>query len=185
MTKQSTNVGARTWAYLGLVCMLMACSAEEQASTSEAVQAPQATEDSLVAMTQHGPVRGVVDDGVMTFKGVRYGADTKNTRFRAPNPPTEWTEVADATSYGPSCPQATGPRLSLFDSWVPENESLSEDCLFLNVWTPGLDDGARPVMVWFHGGGFTSGSGSSNVYDGVRLVNRGDVVVVTVNHRRN
>ena len=185
MTKRSTNVGARPWAYLGLVCMLMACSAEEQASTSEAVQEPQATEDSLVAMTQHGPVRGVVDDGVLTFKGVRYGADTKDTRFRAPNPPAEWTEVTDATSYGPSCPQATGPRLSLFDSWVPENESLSEDCLFLNVWTPGLDDGARPVMVWFHGGGFTSGSGSSNVYDGVRLVNRGDVVVVTVNHRLN
>ena len=63
---------------------------------------------------------------------------------------------------------------------------MSEDCLFLNVWTPGLAGAAkRPVMVWFHGGGFSTGSGSSRAYDGVRLAQRGDVVVVTVNHRLN
>jgi para-nitrobenzyl esterase len=75
----------------------------------------------------------------------------------------------------------------LFASWRADpTPALSEDCLFLNVWTPALRDGKkRPVLVWFHGGGFTSGSGSSNAYDGVRLANRGDVVVVSVNHRLN
>lgn len=180
--------GAMTkfWIYLGLAAVLIACTGGESASTSEPGQETGAVSGPLVAMTEYGPVRGFVDEGVLTFKGVRYGANTQNTRFRAPNSPEPWNEVADANEYGPACPQATGPRLSLFDSWAPEPDpGQSEDCLFLNVWTPGLDESARPVLVWFHGGGFTSGSGSSSVYDGVRLVNRGDVVVVTVNHRLN
>ena len=176
----------RLWTVLSLVVVLMACASEESVSTSDSSLEVVADSDPHVAMTKYGAVRGLVDEGVLTFKGVRYGADTKQARFRAPNAPEPWSEIADATNYGPSCPQATGPRLSLFDSWVPEPDpGQSEDCLFLNLWTPGLDEGARPVLVWFHGGGFTSGSGSSNVYDGVRLVNRGDVVVVTVNHRLN
>jgi para-nitrobenzyl esterase len=96
--------------------------------------------------------------------------------------------VQDATQFGATCPQTrTGNPGGLFTSWRPDPAPpLSEDCLFLNVWTPALDDGGkRPVMVWFHGGGFSSGSGSSRAYDGVRLARRGDVVVVTVNHRLN
>jgi len=144
-------------------------------------------EDRLVASTQYGSVRGYEEDGILVFKGVRYGADTATTRFAAPAPPEPWTEVRDALSYGNSAPQGQRSSIGLFESWAPDPvPTNSEDCLFLNVWTPALGDEAlRPVMVWFHGGGFTSGSGSSNAYDGVRLAKRGDVVVVTVNHRLN
>lgn len=145
------------------------------------------TVSAPVAATQYGAVRGFVEDEVLVFKGVRYGADTAATRFGAPDKPAARAGVRDTVEYGPSCPQVSGAgRMTLFDSWVPEKDpGQSEDCLFLNVWTPALDLANRPVMVWLHGGGFSSGSGSSNVYDGVRLVNRGDVVVVTVNHRLN
>jgi len=141
-----------------------------------------------VGNTRHGQVRGVREGDVLVFKGIRYGADTATTRFAAPAAPTAWTEVRDAAQFGATCPQTpTGNPGGLFTSWRPDpTPPLSEDCLFLNVWTPGLDDGGqRPVMVWFHGGGFSSGSGSSRAYDGVRLARRGDVVVVTVNHRLN
>lgn len=142
----------------------------------------------LVAQTEYGKIRGFEEDGIKVFKGVRYGADTASTRFQAPNEPSPWSDTQDTLAYANSCPQIpTGSGGGLFNSWRPDPvPALSEDCLFLNVWTPELRDGGkRPVMVWFHGGGFTSGNGSSNAYDGVRLANRGDVVVVTVNHRLN
>ncbi|MBJ7411661.1 MAG: carboxylesterase/lipase family protein [Phenylobacterium sp.] len=130
---------------------------------------------SPVATTRHGPVRGYVDDGILGFRGIRYGADTGPRRFQPPLAPAPWTAVADATAYGPASPQRG--RVG---------EPVSEDCLFLNVWTPALRDGGRrPVMVYLHGGAYSSGSGSSPLYDGVRLCRRGDVVVVTVNHRLN
>ncbi|HEY0647946.1 carboxylesterase/lipase family protein [Phenylobacterium sp.] len=128
---------------------------------------------SPVATTAHGRVRGYVDDGVLAFRGVRYGADTGPRRFRPPAAPAPWRNVADATRYGPASPQRGRG-----------DEPRSEDCLFLNVWTPALT-GHRPVMVYFHGGAYSSGSGSAPLYDGVRLCKRGDVVVVTVNHRLN
>ena len=128
-----------------------------------------------IAKTSNGPVRGYVDQGIKVFKGVRYGADTGPRRFRPPLAPTPWSKTLDATSYGPSAPQ--GAR---------DDERQSEDCLFLNAWTPGLRDGAkRPVMVYLHGGAYSSGSGSAPLYDGVRLCRRGEVVVVTINHRLN
>lgn len=143
---------------------------------------------SPLAQTIHGKVRGTREEGVLVFRGIRYGADTATTRFAAPRPPQPWEGVADALEYGNSARQIpTGSGGGLFNSWtrVP-TPALDEDCLFLNVWTPALRDGGkRPVMVWFHGGGFSSGSGSSTAYEGVRLANRGDVVVVTVNHRLN
>jgi para-nitrobenzyl esterase len=127
-----------------------------------------------VAQTRYGRVRGLVQDGIKVFKGIRYGADTAPRRFMPPLPPESWRGVAEATEYGPASPQR-GTR-----------ERTSEDCLFLNVWTPALRDGRRrPVMVYFHGGAHASGSGSSPLYDGARLGRRGDVVVVTVNHRLN
>jgi len=135
-----------------------------------AVAAPRAP----VATTGHGPVRGYVEDGIKVFRGVRYGADTGPRRFEPPRPPEPWRQVRAATAYGPASPQR---RI---------DEPTSEDCLFLNVWTQGLRDGGRrPVLVYFHGGAHASGSGSSPLYDGVRLCRRGDVVVVTVNHRLN
>jgi para-nitrobenzyl esterase len=130
-------------------------------------------------------VQGSVEDGINVFKGIRYGADTEARRFRPALDPVRWTDTADATAYGNQCPQIDGGENHLFESWKNIQPS-SEDCLFLNIWTPGLIDGKkRPVMVWFHGGGYVTGSGSSTVYDGVRLAKRGDVVLVTVNHRLN
>jgi para-nitrobenzyl esterase len=169
---------------------LAACSqsSDETAVAPEVAGTPAAEQDSLVATTQYGKVRGMEEDGVKVFKGIRYGADTATTRFMAPKAPEAWEGIKDAMAYGNSTRQIpTGSGGGLFDSWRPDPvPPLSEDCLFLNVWTPELRDGGkRPVMVWFHGGGFTSGNGSSNAYDGVRLANRGDVVVVTVNHRLN
>jgi para-nitrobenzyl esterase len=133
------------------------------------------TADSPVAATKAGRVRGASDNGVYVFKGIRYGADTTGRRFLPPLAPEPWAGVRDALDYGPASPQAS--RAS---------EKTSEDCLFLNVWTPALRDGRkRPVMFYIHGGAYSNGSGSSPLYDGVRLCKRGDVVVVTVNHRLN
>ncbi|PHY14084.1 carboxylesterase [Caulobacter sp. B11] len=137
-----------------------------------------------VVQTTAGQVRGASADGVSVFKGLRYGADTGGERrFMPPMAPEPWSGVQDALAYGAASPQ-TGKG--------EEGETFSEDCLFLNVWTPakpvktGLADGGkRPVMVYIHGGAYNTGSGSSPWYDGTRLAKRGDVVVVTVNHRLN
>ncbi len=132
-----------------------------------------AQNDPSVALTRHGPVRGYRDGAVTVFKGVRYGADTGPSRFQPPRPPRPWPQTADAFDYGSASPQGGA------------EPNQSEDCLFLNVWTPGLDTGRRPVMVYVHGGGYSNGSGSSPLYDGTRLAGRNDVVVVTLNHRLN
>ena len=127
-----------------------------------------------VATTHAGRVRGMRGQGLHVFKGIRYGADTAATRFQAPRAPQPWPGVAAAVEYGASAPQRgdAGPG--------------SEDCLFLNVWTPALRDGGRrPVLFYIHGGGYDTGSGSDPLYDGTRLCQRGDVAVVTVNHRLN
>ena len=131
--------------------------------------------DSPVAATKGGRVRGYTDKGVNVFKGIPYGADTAKRRFMPPVPPAPWPGVRDALEYGPAAPQPSRP-----------SERTSEDCLCLNVWTPSLRDGRkRPVMFYIHGGAYSNGSGASPLYDGVRLCRRGDVVVVTVNHRLN
>jgi para-nitrobenzyl esterase len=133
------------------------------------------TTDAPVAATNSGKVRGYVDNGINVFKSIRYGADTASHRFMPPLPPEPWSDVRDALSYGPSAPQPSRAT-----------DKPNEDCLFLNVWTPGLRDGRkRPVMFYIHGGAYNNGSGSSPLYDGVRLCRRGDVVVVSVNHRLN
>lgn len=123
--------------------------------------------------TRHGPVIGYRDGGVSIFKGVRYGADTGPRRFQPPVPPTPWDRPVEALSYGAASPQNGG------------EPNQGEDCLFLNVWTPGADRAGRPVMVYIHGGAYATGSGSDPLYDGTRLARRGDLVVVTLNHRLN
>jgi para-nitrobenzyl esterase len=141
--------------------------------------------DGPIAKTRAGQVRGTLVDGINIFKGVRYGATTEGRRFMPPLPAQPWDEVAEARDYGDQSPQPRPSNISLFKTWANPRPA-SEDLLFLNVWTPGVHDGKkRPVMVWFHGGGFSTGSGSSHAYDGTRLAKKGDVVVVTVNHRLN
>lgn len=123
------------------------------------------------ALTVSGEVTGVREDGLAIFRGVPYGADTGPGRFRPPLPPTPWRGARPCLAYGDASPQRGS------------EPSQSEDCLRLNVWTPAVDAGRRPVIVYIHGGAYATGSGSSPLTDGTRLAARGDVVVVTVNHR--
>ena len=132
----------------------------------------QAQGSSPIVDTAQGKLQGTVKDGVFAFRGVPYGADTSGrNRFLPPRPVKPWTGVRPAVSLGSIAPQfGDGP--------------MSEDCLVLNVWTPTLSKGARrPVMVWFHGGGFATGSANSAGLDGDHLARFGDCVVVTLNHR--
>ncbi|WP_309644140.1 carboxylesterase/lipase family protein [Phenylobacterium sp.] len=143
-----------------------------------------------IVPTGDGPVRGYLEDGLQVFKGVRYGAAPVGPlRFKPPQRPAPWHEPADTTAYGaPAIQSGLGPgerRVSPGDPPAPDEPASSEDCLFLNVWTPGLDRAARPVMVWLHGGGFANGSGGAAMYDGGSLARKGDVVTITVNHRLN
>ncbi len=144
----------------------------------------------VVADTSFGKVRGIDAAGIKTFKGVPYGGSTAGrNRFMPPTDPVKWTGVRDALEWGPSAPQREpGARgatseLAVAAAGLPAE---GEDCLVLNIWTPAIGDGRRrPVMLWCHGGGFATGSGSSPVTDGTSLARRGDVVVVTINHRLN
>jgi para-nitrobenzyl esterase len=137
---------------------------------------------SVEATTSAGRIRGTLVNGIRIFKGVPYGATTAGAnRFKPPTRPAPWTGVRDALTWGPTAPQSVeGPGAR--SDQPPE----SEDCLVLNVYTPALGDGRkRPVMVWLHGGGFSTGSASRRVLEGTRLAAAGDVVVVTINHRLN
>ena len=149
-----------------------------RAATKAAAPAP-------VATTTHGKVRGFVDQDILGFKGIPYGDDTAKHRFQAPRPPPSWTGTRDTVKFGPRAPQGGRGQSSASSAGTPP-DPVSEDCLYLNVWTPGLRDSAkRPVMVYIHGGGYNALSANDPLYDGVRLCQRGDVVVVTLNHRLN
>ena len=142
--------------------------------------------------TTNGPVCGYRDRGLHIFKGLRYGAPPTGTlRFQPPRRPEPWSIAVDALSLGAPAIQnglapgeTTGGR-SAGDPPAPGQPGTNEDCLFINLWSPGLDGARRPVMVWLHGGGFANGSGGAAMYDGAALAKRGDVVTVTVNHRLN
>lgn len=138
-----------------------------------------------------GQLRGAGSAGIYSFKGIPFGAPpTGRNRFMAPEPPPPWAGVRDALSYAgrawqlPNRPKRRPVLETLLGP--ADTTSESEDCLTLNLWTSGLGDGAkRPVMVWLHGGAFAYGSGNRAVTDGANLARRGDVVVVSVNHRLN
>lgn len=150
-----------------------------------------------IVETESGKVQGVEQEGIDAFLGVRYAAPPLgDLRFKPPVKAPGWIGVADATGYGAPCMQlysASGPNASEMTRQIQtifptstEAKVDNEDCLFLNVWTPAAGDGGkRPVMVWFHGGGYSYGSGGWPAYNGRNLAEKGDVVVVTVNHRLN
>jgi para-nitrobenzyl esterase len=139
-----------------------------------------------IVETTAGKIRGLQLDRVQAFKGVPYGASTGGTRrFQPPLPAASWTGVRDAFTLGPRSPQG---RATYVAEWQPltGQETPSEECLHLNVWTPSASTGgARPVMVWLHGGGYTGGSPGAIPYDGANLARRHDVVVVSITHRVN
>jgi para-nitrobenzyl esterase len=125
---------------------------------------------SPIVMTTEGAVRGDRNGDVVVFRGIPYArAPVGALRFRPPQPVAPWGGTRDARRFGPPCPQRG-------------EDAASEDCLALNVWAPA-SGGRQPVMVFFHGGAFTSGSSDRKLYDGSQLVRTGDVVVVTVNYR--
>ena len=138
-----------------------------------------------VVTTSTGKLRGLAGEGHVAFLGVPYGAPTGGARrFLPPAPAEPWAGVRDATEYGPSCPQIEMTSLTGYDVMRDDALPPAEDCLVLNVWTPSVDpDARRPVMVFFHGGGLHFGTGNNPLWAGDNLAPRGDVVVVTVNHR--
>ncbi len=134
--------------------------------------------------TEAGWLRGVISDGTYVFRGIEYA---EAERFHMPHKVTPWEGVKEAIVYGNACPEPT--TVVPHDQYtVPHYFTVqSEDCQYLNVWTTSLDENAKkPVMVWFHGGGYATGSGVEHyAYDGEELAKHGDVVAVTLNHRLN
>ena len=189
--KAKENVCMNKTSLLACACCLAlgwtACSSR-QADTATPHAAPiVACSTEAIVATDLGPVAGYIDDGIYIYKGIPYA---QAERFMPPTDPEPWTEVRSCRAYGPVCPQA--PRtewandIAAFcnhwnDGWA------SEDCLRLNIWTRGIGNGhRRPVMVWLHGGGFSTGSGQEwDSYDGRSLAGTDEVVVVTLNHRLN
>jgi len=189
-------------AALGATPTLAAAAAAKKTKTSAAapgstMHGPGVPDVTRVVQTKAGPVQGLVINGINHFKGVRYGkAPIGKLRFMPPQPPEPWTAVYDATDFGaPAMQLASGATVDTVNDFgmqmhrvftTPSDIKIqNEDCLFLNVWTPGADNKRRPVMVWIHGGGFAYGSGAQPIYQGDGLAKFGDVVVVSVNHRLN
>ncbi|WP_299163830.1 carboxylesterase family protein [uncultured Eudoraea sp.] len=164
---------------MGLVLFLMTISLSAQ----EVITG----ENIAVTNTESGKVRGYIHDGTYIYKGIPYA---KAERFMAPTKADSWEGVRSSTMYGPVAPLMT-PTTQVMDEpeFVFDHDwgYPNEDCLRINIWTPGIDDGKkRPVLFWIHGGGFTAGSSQElPSTDGENLSKKGDVVVVSINHRLN
>ena len=141
-----------------------------------------------VATTEYGQVRGFVLRGINQFLGIPYGADTSGkNRFMPPVKPAAWKDIKPCVWWGNTAPQIMEKRYanayaSFVDHW--NYDDVSEDCLKLNVWTPDIDSGKRPVVVWLHGGGFTNGNAiEQDGYHGENLSRLGNIVFCSINHR--
>jgi para-nitrobenzyl esterase len=173
----------RSAAILPVVLGLAACSSSSDGGGANGAgggaAAPVA--QPLEVTVEQGQVAGSGDDTTRKFLGIPFAAPpTGANRFRPPQPAAAWTGPRDAKAYGAKCPQFAS---SLTGGDPKYDAETNEDCLTLNVWTPAKIASPRPVMVWVHGGGYTTGAGSEPVYEGTNLSKAGDVVVVTLNYR--
>ena len=135
----------------------------------------------VIIESAYGKLEGRKLNEVYVWKGIPYAAPPLgDLRFRPPVPSEAWDGVRNAAEFGPIALQAPSEVMNFLGS---ELEKSDEDCLYLNVWSPGADGKRRPVMVWIHGGAFAAGSGSGAMYDGASFAAEGDVVVVTINYR--
>jgi para-nitrobenzyl esterase len=146
------------------------------------------TPRSAVASTQYGKVRGFLSGDVFTFKGIPYGQNTGGeNRWLPAKPPQPWDGEHLALVYGANCPQRLHDFTSIEQTFLQDWDDgyMSEDMLKLNIWTPSLS-GKRPVMVYFHGGGFSFGSSYElPSHEGAQMARHHDVIQVSVNHRLN
>ncbi|WP_339319791.1 carboxylesterase/lipase family protein [Paenibacillus sp. FSL R10-2734] len=134
-----------------------------------------------IAVTSYGKLQGREEGGVYVWRGIPFAAPpVGELRFRAPQPPEAWSGIRDASEFGPVCHQPADTRGTRFGGIAPRH---SEDCLYLNVWSPAAPGEALPVMVWIHGGTFVTGAGSQPQFDGTSFAEQGKVVLVTVNYR--
>ena len=179
---------ANTLFLLTAACLLAACSGGP-GRTGQACDLPvlETSAKASTVQTGSGAVAGYIEDGVYIYKGIPYA---KAERFLPATDPDPWEGVRPSRAYGPTCPQ--GARTGWYDDdqafamhW--DDGFPDEDCLRVNIWTAGINDGGkRPVMVWLHGGGFSAGSGQEQIgYDGANLARGHGVVVVSLNHRLN
>jgi para-nitrobenzyl esterase len=193
------GTGAAT---LGLGGMTFSsCSSTSGDSVSSPEQVLEVSQNGAIVETRSGKVRGYRRNGIFTYKGIPYGGPTSGkNRFMAPTSPEPWAGIRNALDWGPSAPQPktmgvylntpVKPDMSPFSrgfTYHGNDNSYGEDCLFINVWTPDINDTSkRPVLVWLHGGGFLGGSsGALDAYIGENLSKSGDVVVCSINHRLN
>src|SRR5579875_361659 len=180
----------------GLAAPALARSAST-APTGAAAHGPGIPTPTAIVQTKSGRVQGLIVDGVHSFKGIRYGAAPIGPRrWMPPEPARSWDNVYDASDFGaPAMQLASGATVDTANDFgfqmhqvfntPSELKVMNEDCLYLNVWTPGTDAKKRPVMVWIHGGGYAYGSGAQPIYQCDGLARAGDVVAVSLNHRLN
>ncbi|WP_167614156.1 carboxylesterase/lipase family protein [Maribellus sediminis] len=184
---QTMGAGAAGFG-LATTLPLASCAAPATMKDTDDEQILFIGDDIAIAETVYGKVKGFILRGITQFRGIPYGADTggKN-RFMPPQKPESWDHIRPAVWWGNSAPQIMDNRYanayaSFVDHW--NYDDVSEDCLRLNVWTPAIDANKRPVMVWYHGGGYTNGNGiEQDGYMGENLSRKGDVVFVSINHR--